>query len=44
MNVKIAIRKLYKIFGDNPKVALPLLEQGVDKAKIFERTGQSVGS
>ncbi|MDG4562101.1 MAG: glycine betaine/L-proline ABC transporter ATP-binding protein ProV [Candidatus Competibacter sp.] len=43
MNVKIAIRKLYKIFGDNPKVALPLLEQGVDKAKIFERTGQSVG-
>ncbi|MCP5450536.1 MAG: glycine betaine/L-proline ABC transporter ATP-binding protein ProV [Gammaproteobacteria bacterium] len=43
MNVKIAIRKLYKIFGDNPKIALPLLEQGVDKAKIFERTGQSVG-
>ena len=43
MNVKIAIRKLYKIFGDNPKFALPLLEQGVDKAKIFERTGQSVG-
>ena len=43
MNVKIAIRKLYKIFGDNPKLALPLLEQGVDKAKIFERTGQSVG-
>ncbi|MCB1824674.1 MAG: glycine betaine/L-proline ABC transporter ATP-binding protein ProV [Candidatus Competibacteraceae bacterium] len=43
MNVKIAIRKLYKIFGDNPKVALPLLEQGVDKARIFERTGQSVG-
>ncbi|MCB1781999.1 MAG: glycine betaine/L-proline ABC transporter ATP-binding protein ProV [Candidatus Competibacteraceae bacterium] len=43
MNIKIAIRNLYKIFGDNPKIALPLLEQGVDKAQIFERTGQSVG-
>ncbi|MCP5197055.1 MAG: glycine betaine/L-proline ABC transporter ATP-binding protein ProV [Gammaproteobacteria bacterium] len=40
---KIAIRKLYKIFGDNPKTALPLLEQGIAKAEIFERTGQSVG-
>ena len=43
MNVKIAIKNLYKIFGDNPKIALPLLEQGMDKAKIFEQTGQSVG-
>ncbi|HCB12104.1 MAG TPA: proline/glycine betaine ABC transporter ATP-binding protein ProV [Gammaproteobacteria bacterium] len=43
MNIKIAIRNLYKIFGDNPKIALPLLEQGVDKAQIFERTGHSVG-
>lgn len=41
--VKIAIRKVYKIFGDHPKSALPLLEQGVDKAEIFGRTGQSVG-
>lgn len=43
MNVKIAIRKLYKIFGDNPNSALSLLQQGVDKAEIFRRTGQSVG-
>ncbi len=43
MNIKIAIRKLYKIFGDNPKSALSLLQQGVDKAEIFKRTGQSVG-
>jgi len=43
MNVKIAIKNLYKIFGDNPEVALPMLEQGLDKEQIFERTGQSVG-
>ncbi len=41
--VKISLRNIYKIFGDNPKVALQLLEQDVDKAEIFERTGQSVG-
>ena len=41
--VKISLRNIYKIFGDNPKVALQLLEQDVDKAEIFKRTGQSVG-
>lgn len=43
MNVKIAIKNLYKIFGSDPKSALPLLTQGLSKADVFERTGQSVG-
>ncbi len=43
MKVKIAIKNLYKIFGDNPQAAMQLLEHGVDKARIFERTGQNVG-
>ncbi|MFD2230103.1 glycine betaine/L-proline ABC transporter ATP-binding protein ProV [Alkalimarinus sediminis] len=43
MAIKLEVRNLYKIFGDEPKVALKLLEQGVDKDKIFEQTGQTVG-
>ena len=40
---KVVVRNLYKIFGDEPKKALELLQQGVDKDHIFERTGQTVG-
>jgi len=34
---------LYKVFGDHPRVALDLLEQGYDKTTIFERTGMTIG-
>jgi glycine betaine/proline transport system ATP-binding protein len=43
MHEKVVVKNLYKIFGDQPKTALKLLKQGVDKAEIFERTGQTVG-
>ena len=43
MSEKVVIKNLYKIFGDQPKQALQLLKQGVDKAEIFDRTGQTVG-
>ncbi len=43
MAYKLEVRNLYKIFGDTPKAALKLLEQKVDKDKIFEKTGQTVG-
>jgi glycine betaine/proline transport system ATP-binding protein len=40
---KIVIENLYKIFGDQPNIALDLLEQGKDKESIFEATGMTVG-
>jgi len=43
MAYKLEVRKICKIFGDNPKTALKLLAQNIDKDEIFERTGQTVG-
>jgi len=40
---KIVLKNLYKVFGDNPAKAMKLLKQGVDKADIFEKTGNAVG-
>lgn len=40
---KVVVRNLYKIFGNDPHKALTLLQQGVDKDEIFDRTGQTVG-
>ena len=42
-SVKLQVKNLYKIFGKNPRQALELARQGVDKQEIFERTGQAVG-
>ena len=41
--VKIAIRNLYKIFGDNPKAALDHVRAGVRKADLLERHGHVLG-
>lgn len=43
MTYKLSIRNVYKIFGDEPEKAFQLLEQGLDKDAIFEKTGQTVG-
>ncbi len=43
MAEKVVVKHLYKIFGDDPKQALKLLREGVDKGEIFDRTGQTVG-
>lgn len=43
MAEKVIVKNLYKIFGDDPQRALELLQQGVDKSDIFDRTGQTVG-
>ena len=40
---KVVVKNLYKVFGEQPQAAMELLEQGVDKDRIFERTGQTVG-
>ena len=40
----VEVRNLYKIFGHNPKErALPLVEEGLSKAEILEKTGCTVG-
>lgn len=39
----IEVSGLYKVFGPRPETAIPLLEQGLGKDEIFERTRQTVG-
>ena len=41
--VKIEVQSLYKIFGPQPKQAMKMLEQGLEKAEIFEKTETTVG-
>lgn len=41
--VKVRVKNLFKIFGKNPKEALRLAREGVDKETVFEKTGQAVG-
>ena len=43
MTDKIVVENLYKIFGPDPDHAFELLEQGLDRDAIFERTGNTVG-
>ncbi len=42
-NVKIAIRSLYKIFGDDPEAALEQVRAGVGKTELLERHGHVLG-
>jgi glycine betaine/proline transport system ATP-binding protein len=43
MNDKLVVKDLYKIFGPNPGEALRLLDAGLSKDEIFERTRTTVG-
>ena len=38
----IEVKNLYKIFGPNPKRAIPLVEKNVSKADILKKTGCTV--
>ena len=40
---KIIVRNLYKVFGSAPGKAMRLLNEGVPKSEIFDKTGQVVG-
>lgn len=42
-DIKISVKNLFKIFGSQQKMALALLEQGLDKEAIFEKTETTVG-
>lgn len=43
MKPKVVVKHLFKVFGDNPEEAMNLLNQGIGKAEIFERTGKTIG-
>ena len=40
---KIVVKNLYKVFGNNPAKAMKLLNEGVPKSEIFDKTEQVVG-
>ena len=40
---KITVRKLYKVFGDQPETAMKFLSQGKNKQEIYDQTGMTVG-
>ncbi|WOI10257.1 glycine betaine/L-proline ABC transporter ATP-binding protein ProV [Thalassospira lucentensis] len=43
MTDKIVVKDLYKVFGDRPDQAMQMISDGIDKAEIFDKTGQTVG-
>ncbi|OKP04939.1 glycine betaine/L-proline ABC transporter ATP-binding protein ProV [Xenorhabdus eapokensis] len=43
MTVKLEVKNLYKIFGNNPELAFKLLASGLSKEQILEKTGLTVG-
>jgi len=42
-DIKISIRSLYKIFGDNPEVALQYVKDGMGKIELLEKHNQVLG-
>lgn len=43
MDPILEVKGLYKVFGDEPNHAFDLLEKGLDKDTIFDKTGLTVG-
>ncbi|WP_207061057.1 glycine betaine/L-proline ABC transporter ATP-binding protein ProV [Motiliproteus sp. SC1-56] len=43
MTTKLNVKHLFKVFGPNPERAFKLLEKGLDKEQIFEKTGLTIG-
>ncbi|MFB9135471.1 glycine betaine/L-proline ABC transporter ATP-binding protein ProV [Vibrio olivae] len=43
MSTILEVKNLYKVFGEKPEEAFPLIEQGKDKDQIFEETSLTVG-
>lgn len=41
--MKLTVKNLYKIFGNNSEKAIPLLEEGMSKDQILDKTGATVG-
>lgn len=43
MAIKLEVKNLYKIFGDNPERAFKYIEKDATKDVILEKTGLSLG-
>ena len=43
MAVKLSVRNVFKVFGEETGTALELLDQGKSKEDILEQTGATVG-
>ncbi|RAU17460.1 proline/glycine betaine ABC transporter ATP-binding protein ProV [Nitrincola tibetensis] len=43
MSTKLEVKNLYKVFGDEPKKAIEMAKQGIDKDQIFAETGMTLG-
>lgn len=43
MTDKVVIKNLFKVFGNNPKQAIKMVQAWISKSEIFEKTGQTVG-
>ena len=40
---KLVVKNLFKVFGNNPKKALKMLDEGLSKEEIFSKTGMTIG-
>ncbi|MGO1191369.1 glycine betaine/L-proline ABC transporter ATP-binding protein ProV [Vibrio casei] len=43
MTTKLEVKNLYKVFGETPDEAFSLIDKGLDKDEIFDKTGLTVG-
>jgi glycine betaine/proline transport system ATP-binding protein len=43
MTTLLTLKNVCKVFGESPKKALKLLDQGLSKDEIFEKTGNTLG-
>ncbi|MGE9673096.1 glycine betaine/L-proline ABC transporter ATP-binding protein ProV [Erwinia amylovora] len=43
MAIKIEVKNLYKVFGDNPDRAFKYIDKGIGKEALLEKTGLSLG-
>nr|CBX81595.1 glycine betaine/proline ABC transport system, ATP-binding component [Erwinia amylovora ATCC BAA-2158] len=43
MAIKIEVKNLYKVFGDNPDRAFKYIDKGIGKETLLEKTGLSLG-
>lgn len=40
---KVEVKNLYKIFGSSPSKIFPLIDEGMTKSEILEKTGHGIG-
>lgn len=41
--LKVQVRNLYKVFGDQPQSILPMIQEGASKRQVMEETDHTVG-